>query len=382
VPEVVGVSSRESTDRLRVFQGGGYPVLSVYLGLRPGYGTLAELPTRLKELLANIYNDAMELSRPQRMSLRTDVDAVYDSGPRVAADLGRGVAIFRCSGAGLNEYVSLPRPVRDRAIVDATPYLRPLDAVFEADQRLLVVVPERRRASLFRFHLGQAEELGRITEEEIRKRNWGGFSGYEERRVRSRADGVAARHYRVVAKRVTDLARRDSFDILAVGGQAGHVDGLVSQLSPELASMLAGTFVVDPGTMTKAVVREHAARVAEDHLRERDVASATRVLDLARSGGAAAYGIDWVLDAVNRRAVETLFVQGSRTTPGAVCRDCGWIMSAPESSCPSCSGSPRMVPDVLDAMAESVLAASGTVKHVLTATPLVDYEVAALLRYR
>lgn len=357
-------------------------MLSVYLGLRPGYGTLAELPTRLKELLADIYSDALELPRPQRMSIRADVDAVYDSGPRVAADLGRGVAIFRCSGAGLDEYVSLPRPVRDRAIVDATPYLRPLDAVFETAQRLLVVVPERRKASLFRFHMGQSEELGRITEEEIRKRNWGGFSGYEERRVRSRADGVAARHYRAVAKRITDLARKGSFDILAVGGQTGHVDGLVSQLSPELASTLAGTFVVDPGTMTKAVVKDHAERVAEDHLRERDYASATRVLDLARSGGAAAYGTDWVLDAVNRRAVEILFVQGSRTIPGAVCTNCGRIIAAPESSCPSCSGPLRPVPDVFDAMAESVLAASGTVRHLLQVTPLVDYEVAALLRYR
>lgn len=374
--------SRESVDRLRVFGGDEYPVLSVYLGLRPGYGTLAELPTRLKELLANIYNDATDLPRPQRMSLRADVDAVYDSGPRVAADLGRGVAIFRCSGAGLDEYLSLPRPVRDRAIVDTTPYLRPLDAVFETDQRLLAVVPERRTASLFRFHMGQTEELGQITEEEIRKRNWGGFSGYEERRVRSRADGLAARHYRAVAKRIMELWKRGLFDLLVVGGQAGHVDGLVTRLPSELTPALAGAFVVDPRTMTKAIVRDQAERVADEHLREREHASATRVLDLARSGGAAAYGIDWVLDSVNKRAVETLFVQGSRATAGAVCTNCGWIVTEAESSCPSCASPLRPAPDVLDAMAEAVLAASGDVRHLVHETPLVGYEVAAVLRYR
>lgn len=374
--------SREAADRLRVFDGGGYPVLSVYLGLRPGYGTLAELPTRLKELLADIFSEAMELPRPHRMSLRADVDAVYDSGGRVAADLGRGVAIFRCSGAGLDEYLSLPGPVRDRAVVDSTPYLRPLDAVIETDQRILAVVPERRRATLLRFHMGRTEELAGIAEEEIRKRNWGGFSGYEERRVRSRADGVAARHYRAVARRITELARRDAFDVLTIGGQAGHVEGLVARLPTEVGEALAGTFVVDPRTMTPAVVKEHAERVADHHLRERDDAAATRLVDLARSGGPAAYGMDEVLAAVNRRAVETVLVQGARTAPGAVCTNCGWVVATPTDSCPSCSGLLRPVPDVLDAMAEAVLAAGGSVRHLVHETPLVGHEVGAMLRYR
>ena len=66
--------------------------------------------------------------------------------------------------------------------------------------------------------------------------------------MRSHADEVAARHYREIAARLSELERAEpGFDLLIVGGPDEHVAGLVDTIHPDLAKRLAGTFTIDPG---------------------------------------------------------------------------------------------------------------------------------------
>ena len=371
-----------AVDRLRAIQGDGYPILSVYLGLKPGVGTLRALPTRLKDLLAPLADPTADLSRDQRMSLRGDVDSLFDLSTRISQDLGRGVAVFKCSAIGLDEYLSLPGPVRDRAVVDTTPYIRPLDAMLEHYRRFAVVVIERRRASIFRYSMDHLEAWEELSEEEIRKANWGGFAGYEERRVRSRADEVAGRHYRDVAARLYGLWREVGFDLLALGGPQEHVEGLQVALHADLKARLAGTFTIDPGTMTPALVLEQTTEVAEEYERRQALDAVGRLLDMAQAGGTAVVGIEETVAPVNRKAVDLLYVQGTGTVAGSACTKCGALATNGAAPlCPRCGGETRAVPDLLDAMAESVRSSGGKVQHVLTDTPLRDFQVGAALRY-
>lgn len=375
--------TNEMVDRLRKLQGGGHPVLSLYLGLRPGVGSLREFPIRLKDLLTEVERRAADLPRDDRRSLEADVRAVRDSLERVSGDLGRGVAIFRCAAVGIDEYLSLPMPVRDRAIVNDVPYLRPLYAMLEQLKRYAVVVVDRRVADILRFNQGQLEAWEEMAEEEIRKANWGGHYGLEEHRVRNHAEEVAQRHYREIAARLYEAWKEpDGYDLLIVGGHDDHVRGLVDALHPDLRGILAGTFVVDPGTMTPSTVLEKAAEVAEAWEHRAQAEEVTRLIDTAYGGGPAALGIPEVLRRVNERAVDTLLVQGQRLVPGARCPGDGWLVTEGAGRCPICGGSVEPVPDLLDAMVEAVLAASGKVTHVLTETPLAEYEVGAFLRYK
>jgi peptide chain release factor subunit 1 len=379
--EVNAVLTTAVVDRLRGIEGSGYPILSVYLGLKPGVGTLRALPTRLKDLLSPIADPTADLSRDQRMSLRADVDSLFDLSGRISQDLGRGVAVFKCSGIGLDEYLSLPGPVRDRAVVDATPYVRPLDAMLEHYRRFAVVVIERRRASIFRFLQGHLEAWEELSEEEIRKANWGGFAGYEERRVRSRAEEVAGRHYRDVATRLYGLMRGVGFDLLALGGPQEHVEGLQQALHPDLAKRLAGTFTIDPGTMTPALVLEQTTRVADEYEQRRAFAAVERLLDTAQAGGTAVVGIEETVEPVNRKAVDLLMVQGSGSVPGSACSNCGALTTNGVGRCMRCGAETRSVPDLLDAMAEAVRDSGGKIRYLLTDTPLREHQVGATLRY-
>jgi hypothetical protein len=254
--------------------------------------------------------------------------------------------------------------------------------MIEHYQSYCVSIVGRRLGSIFRFSMDQLETWEEIRDEEIRKANYGGFSGYEEQRVRARADEVVGRHYRNVADRLAELKRSDGgFDLLIVGGSDAHVAGLIESLPPDVAEVMAGTFVIDPGTMTPATVLQHARRVTAAWEVKEESRRVAELFDAAGSGGLAVLGLEETCAAVNRRAVGVLFVQAEHTTPGSACLECGRVTCEDGSACSVCGGEVRPVPDVVDRLSESVRAAGGRVQHVLSDGPLAAVEAGALLRY-
>ncbi len=377
-----------TVDRLRGLDGQGLPVLSVYLGLEPGPGTLRSIPTRLKDMLSDIKDGVDQLPRDQRMSLRSDIEALSKASTSFASDLGRGVAIFKSSGAGIDEHIGLPGPVRDRAVVDGYPYLRPLEAMLDHYRRFCVAIVDARFASIFRFRMDRLEtweemRSSAMGEEDFRKANYGGFSGYDERRVRAHADELLVKHYREIATRLDDLFDEEpGYDLLIIGGPEVHSAGVVDVLPPPLTKCLAGTFVIDPHTMTAATVLEHSKRVAQTYEADEQRRLVGRLMDAAAANGAAVIGIGRSTEAANQRAVETLVVQADRTSPGTVCGNCGWIAGPTESVCKACGHEPAWVPDIIDALGDSVRTNGGRIQHVIVETKLADEEVGAFLRYQ
>jgi peptide chain release factor subunit 1 len=381
----VSVLDQATVDRLRRLDGQGYPVLSVFLSLEPGPASLRSIPTRIKDVVAHAKDTAEQLPREQRISLRNDIETL--SRASFAADLGRGVAIFKSEGAGIDEHVALPGPVRDRALIDTVPYLRPLEAMLDHYRRFCVAVVDARFASILRFRMDRLEtweemRSAALGEEDFRKPNYGGFSGYDERRVRAHTDEMLTRHYREIATRLGELATQGSgYDLLIVGGPEVHTAGVVDALHVDVAKRLAGTFVIDPHTMTPAIVLEHAKGVASAYEKAEEERLVARLVDTAASRGDAVVGLVDTAMAVNRRAVQTLVVQADRTTPGSVCRSCGWISAPAGEDCPSCGGTVDSTPDIVDALADSVRNSGGTVQHVIVDTRLAEDEIGAFLRY-
>ncbi len=373
----------ETIERLRGLDAGGKPIVSVYIGLRPGVGTLRAISPRLKDLLDPIADRADAMDREDKMSVKADIEAILSMTGRIAEDLGRGVGIIRSEAAGIEEYLSLPAPVRDRAVVDTTPYMGPLDAMLDYFKRFAVVVVDRRYAHIFRFYQGELQTWEEMAEEEIRKDNFGGWYGLEEHRVRNRADEVLQRHYRGIGARLYQLWRDEhGFDLLIVGGHREHTEGLVESLHPDLAPLVAGTFTIDPGTMTPAKVLAAAAEVVDGWERRTQSEEVAKLLDVARSGGDAVLGLTEVVPRVNERAVDVLLVQGQTTRPGSRCPACGFLSINGEATCPVCGASMEDVPDILDAVAEAVREGGGEVHYVTTETELAPYEVGAFLRFK
>ncbi len=368
-------------DRIRQFTNTTFPVLSVYVNRIGTPRDRTSMNARLTELLRPIREsgDGGELSHEAAMSLRSDLKTVQGLADRIDADPSPAVAIFTCHGADWFEYVSLGRPVWDVARVGVRPYLRPLRAA-EADLRSAVVVFEPRRSLVFVKHGDTFSEFGEVIEEAVRKSNYGGFSGYEERGVRSHADAVIQRHFKETADLVFRLYQQQGFDFLFLAGHQDAIEEGSKLLHPYVKARVAGSFVIDTHTMTPALIREQVTGLEETAVAALEEDRVRELLDTAGAGGQAVLGLADVLAAVNARAIDRLIVSGNFTKEGAVCGSCGWL-ARNGSSCPVCGSGTRRTDDVVGEIIEATIDESGEVIQVSVASALDQKAIGALLRF-
>ena len=373
-----------SVDRLVAFRPSGAPVLSVYVSVPYEPGDLKGLHGRFTSLLQSAQEeiDFDELDHDARESLRFDLKLVAEEvAPGADRFKGRGLAVFACHGADLFERVVLPRPVRERVVIDATPYLRPLLAVLDECHRYCVVVVEREHSWIYEFFMGSLEEAKKVHGRALRAPNHaGGWQGWKEDRTHHKAALLARRHYRETAARVDEVMRRTAAELLIVGGHQETVAEFLPFLPHPIRTRVAGTFTVDPATMSPGQVRERADEIAAAHERREEERLVTETLELVAAGGFAAAGLEWCLMAANEQAVQLLLVHGDEQAPGRVSDRCGWL-GLDEDECPVCGEPTRKTVDVIDEMATAVLDTDGRIEHVYADTPLDRHVVAAQLRF-
>jgi peptide subunit release factor 1 (eRF1) len=373
----------ELVQRLLHFSSEDAPVLSVYLAVPADPGELRGVETRLHSMLKPIRElaESDELGHVERESLRHDLDRVLEVANRDRELEGHGAGVFACEHAGLYEEIVMPRPVRDRAVVDATPYLRPLFAVLDESHRYCVVVVDRAQAWIYEFYMGELEDASRVRGRALRKPDYaGGWQGYKEHAVHDKAQQLARRHYRDTAGRVDEVMRRTGAELLVLGGHEETVAELRHFLPNQLQSRIAGSFAVDPGAMSPGQVRERADEVVDAYERGEEQRLVDEALDRVAAGGLGATGLEWCLMATNEHAIQLLLVHDDEQAPGWACDDCGWLGLEGEE-CPVCGQRTRKTADVIDEMSATVVDTSGRVEHVYADTPLAQLVVAAFLRF-
>jgi hypothetical protein len=104
----------ETLDRLTSFEAGPFPVVSLYLDLRPDEHGRDRFDQFLRKELGDRLRTCAE-GTPERTSLEQDAAKIahYTSGVDPALN---GPALFSCSGANLFEALALTRIVRDEGI--------------------------------------------------------------------------------------------------------------------------------------------------------------------------------------------------------------------------------------------------------------------------
>jgi peptide subunit release factor 1 (eRF1) len=378
----------ETIERVTRFHGGDLPVVSVYLGLDADRRDLRSLSTRVSSLLAEVrpMTKDTSLGREARLSLREDLERIETELAEDRPNPG-AVGIFSCSGRKFYEEVELPRRVRDRIQVDATPWVRPLLAVLDEFHRTCVLVVDRETARLWELFAGDITELGQVTEQKgledqppLRKPDYGGWGGFEERGVHNKMEEIAKRHYRRVATMLDDLRRQGRFELLVIGGHDHEIPVFQEFLPHSLRGSVAGSFTIDPNTATIADIRDKAQEVVDHYERDEEQRWVADVLEKQAAGGLAAVGLEPCLWAGSVSAIGRLLVHDEATAPGVVCEQSGWLGEAGDT-CPICGEPTRKSEDVIDELAQAVIDAGGTVEHVFADTPLTEHLVAADLRF-
>lgn len=341
-------------------------VLSAYLtlSLDPTEGIRA-VTTRVHGLLADVEARVdEEPDRHRRKRLTTDLDAVRSVLVSQAPGwLGRGIAVFAAAEHALFAVQRLPEAVPDQARLGNRAHLRPLLAVRRRTVPYCAAVVDRRHAWLYLAGARGVRLATQLDAEFARGSSFAGWHGLDERRSREHATQLARHHYQNVAAALLGELNGGSYDRLVVGGHADGTAEVVATLPAPLRERLAGTFTIDPHTMTATLVRERADRVVADWVEERrhrlvtDLTAQPQVAD----------GLTPCLTAAAQHAVELLAVPACLTLPGVACDACGALGRA-SGDCRVCGATTRAVHDVVDELVAQVMRDGGTVEPVPTGT--------------
>jgi peptide chain release factor subunit 1 len=373
------VITAETVERLTGFDAGELPVVSLYVGVDPS--DYRKLPSQVSSLLheARAWADNGSLAREARLSLRKDLERIEQAAAEERWQ-GGGTALFACSGAGLYEKVQLPRATRDRVVVDRTPWVRPMLELLDEFHRYCVVVVDKRTARAWELYQGELLEERQVNDEALRKPDFAGFAGYEEKGIQNKSEELAKRHYRHVAELVEELFRGDGYELLIVGGHQDEVPQFLEQLPHHLRERLAGSFTTDLRTASAGQVREQADAVVERYEREYERKRVTELLETVAAGGRATLGLESCLWAGSVAAIEELLIQDGAAAEGVACNDNHWLALEGET-CPICGQQVRDTPDVIDELAEAVFESGGSIEHVVADTELKPHVTAASLRF-
>jgi peptide chain release factor subunit 1 len=315
--------------------------------------------------------------REARISLRGDIDRVL-AALEVERVRPQAVAFFSCSGHGVFEEVELPRPVRDRQVIDADAWVRPLVGVLDEYHRCRVAVVDRGRARFFDLYQDEMQELAKLRDRTLRKPDYA--YGMRESATHNKAGELAKRHYRAVVGRLAEDLRAGRFDILAIGGHAHEIDEFMGFLTRDLRDRVAGTFEVHPRADDLGEIRKEADAIVERYERDEERRLVDEAMEKAAMRGWAAVGVPDCLWGGTTAAIDRLLVQDGVERPGVVCDHDGW-MGLDGAECPVCGRRTRAVPDVLDELVQEVMDEGGSVEHVLADTPLREHVTAAHLRF-
>jgi peptide chain release factor subunit 1 len=290
----------------------------------------------------------------------------------------RGLAVFSCSAHAFWEVVELAVPVRDRLVINHTPYVRELEAVVAQHERFAVLLVDRQRARLFLFHQGELLDKQEQFDLLPRHDDDGGQLGKDQ--VAGHTAAAAHRHVRRAAAAAFALHQKPGFDHLVLGGPEEITAELERELHPYLRERIASRIHL-PMHAADDEIRAAAEDVEAGVERAREAAIVDRLRQAvgSRTGGVA--GLDGVLEALVARRVDTLVVSEGFEAPGWRCRSCAWV-GMRGRTCPVCDAAMEQVGDVVEEAVEEALAQACRVA-VCRANPDLDVlgRVGALLRY-
>lgn len=290
----------------------------------------------------------------------------------------RSLAMFACSAHDFWEVVELAVPVRDRAVVNHSPYVRELEAVVAQHPRFAVLVADRQRARLFLFQQGELLDKQEQLDLLPRHDDDGGQLGKDQ--LAGYTAAAAHRHLKHAATAAFALHQEQGFDHLVICGPDEITAELERELHAYLRERIAARVHLAASASTEEI-RQVAEDVESAVEREREAAVVERLRQAVGAGTAGAAGLQPVLDALVARRVDTLLVSEGFEAPGWRCPACAWVGTLGRR-CPLCDSEMEHVEDVVEEAVEEALAQACRVS-VCRENPDLDVmgRIGALLRY-
>ncbi|MHB8296434.1 MAG: baeRF10 domain-containing protein [Acidimicrobiales bacterium] len=369
----VRVPSRQEVRDLARFEGGGAPVVSLYLDVDGRKYTRSE---GYMSHLASLLSRARERGGAEAADLE-QVEGWFRGGIGVERKGVRGVALFSCTKRDMLQAFQLPVPVADEVVVNDRPNVRQLERVLERAVRFGVLLADRQRARMMVAQLGNIVYTEEIFDELPRHDDEPGRM--DRSPAPTKPVSVAQHHLKRAAKLAFTVQKDHAYDALLIGADTS----VVGELERELHPYCSGSHCERIGASLSSSVLEVKRAIADaedrwDALRRDEQMAKVRA---GLSSGKAVAGIAPVLDALSSKRLSLLMISADYTAPGWRCGACG-ALAAKGRACPVCGQEMVRLDDIVS---EALDMALGLSCEVLTCTANADLDVAGriagLLRF-
>lgn len=294
-------------DRLAAFESGPFPVVSLYLNMRPDqHGRDFFEPFLRKELGERIR--AFRAEGPERESLERDAQKirtyVNDVDPSV-----NGLALFACAGADFFDAVVLAAPIdRHRLYIADQPHLYPLALVLEAYPRFAVLLADTNSARLFVVAGNAVQQTERVEGTRTRRHKMGGWA---QARYQRHIDNYHLHHAKEVADALARVVREEGIESIIVSGNDVIVPLLKEQFPKDISDRIVDVIKLDAHAPEREVLDATVAAMREKDA-ETDRDRVEELLGAYRANGLACVGVDDTRLALEMGQVDELIIT---TTP-------------------------------------------------------------------
>jgi peptide chain release factor subunit 1 len=286
--------------------------------------------------------------------IEAQVEAIVSQASHANA---HGVALFACPDVGLREVISVRAPLENRIVVNDRPFLGPLAAALAEDPPLLVVFVDEESARLIPvLDAGPGEEI-QLNSEVPGHHRRGGWAQLALRHYQRHIEERRGRHLEAVAEALGRVVEEHGIERIVIGGTSGSTAALRRALSAPVAARVAGIVSGsrhEPASELVARATELIGRVSTQEV----AAAVDGLLTEAAKGGHAAASLEGVLEAVQRGAVDRLYLLRTFRERGRACTMCLALQPGDVTTCRIC-GQAAIAVDLGEAMVSRTIAAGG-----------------------
>lgn len=293
-------------ERLAAIDAGPFPIISLYLDLRPNERGRDQFDQFLRKELSDRVA-TYPAAGPERDSLDKDAQKIRDYVSGLDGSTN-GLALFACSGAELFEAIPMAAPVdAHRLYIASRPHLYPLARILDEYPRYLALVADTHSARIFVFATNQVVKAEQIEGEKTKQHKKGGWS---QARYQRHTQNFHIQHAKEVVDAIDRIVREEAIDKILLSGDEVILPLLRDQMSKEVADKIVDVVKLDIRTPQHEVLQ-----ATIDALREHDAQTDRERVDALvgtyRANGLATVGLDNVRKAFELGQVDELVISAA-----------------------------------------------------------------------
>jgi peptide chain release factor subunit 1 len=290
-------------DRLALFEPTNFPVISLYLDLRPDErGRDHFQPFVRKELRARskIFGDRS----PERESFDKDIEKIRSYLQNEIRPECNGAAIFACSGSNdFFDALQVPAPIEANSLhVGQQPHLYPLAKLSSHYRRYACLVADTNSAKIYIFGSGERLDREEISNAKTKRIQAGGWA---QARYQRHVDHQRQQHVKEVVENLAKIVRTEKVEKVFLAGDEVIIPKIREQLTAELKPLVVDEIKLDKNAPESEILQE-TLKSARSH--EGIEEKVKELLDQYRAGGLGVVGARDTLLALSAGQVNELII--------------------------------------------------------------------------